>query len=94
MKFSAYVGSFVLAAATLAIPAGAVAQVGVSVRIYDPIHKDYHPWDDREDRAYRAYWTDQHKDYREYKVLNKNEQRDYWKWRHNHLDKDEHFDRK
>jgi len=27
----------------------------VQVRVYDSWHHDYHNWDDREDRAYRAH---------------------------------------
>ena len=75
-----------LLAAAFAIPAAAAPQV--SVRIYDPVHRDYHRWDDREDRAYRAYWTERYKErqYREYRRLKKDEQRDYWRWRHEHHD--------
>jgi hypothetical protein len=38
------------------------------VRVYDRSHKDYHNWDDNEDRSYRRYLGDQHKDYREFKT--------------------------
>lgn len=55
-------------------------------RVYDRSHKDYHNWDDNEDRFYRQYLGDQHKDYREYSKLNRNQQAGYWNWRHSHPD--------
>ncbi len=56
------------------------------VRVYDRSHKDYHNWDNDEDRFYRQYLGDQHKDYREYSKLNHNQQDAYWNWRHSHPD--------
>ena len=55
-------------------------------RVYDRSHKDYHNWDDNEDRSYRQYLGEQHKDYREYSKLNRNQQAGYWNWRHSHPD--------
>jgi len=55
-------------------------------RVYDRSHKDYHNWDDNEDRSYRQYLGDRHKDYREYSKLNRSEQTAYWNWRHSHPD--------
>jgi hypothetical protein len=86
------IGLFVLAGAILA-PAAIIAAPGpqeaaVQVRVYDSDHRDYHNWDDREDRAYRRYYTEQHKTYREYNKQRAREQRNYWKWRHNHRDQD------
>jgi hypothetical protein len=84
------IGLFILAGAILA-PAATIAapgpqEAGVSVRVYDSNHRDYHNWDDREDRAYRRYYSEQHKTYREYNKQNARDQRNYWKWRHNHPD--------
>jgi hypothetical protein len=56
------------------------------VRVYDPDHKDYHNWDEREDHAYRHYLEERHEQYRKYEKLKEKEQRDYWKWRHSHPD--------
>jgi hypothetical protein len=56
------------------------------VRIYDDYHSDWHTWDHHEDVAYRAYWTERHESYRDFNKLNKDEQKDYWNWRHNHPD--------
>jgi hypothetical protein len=55
-------------------------------RVYDRSHKDYHNWDDNEDRAYRQYLGDNHQNYREYSRLNNKQQNTYWNWRHGHPD--------
>ncbi len=83
--------SAALLAAAIAAPAvvlAAPAPQEVQVRIYDSHHRDYHNWDDREDRAYRRYYTEQHREYRAYDRENARRQRAYWKWRHNHPDRD------
>lgn len=86
------IGSFLLAAAlltpTIAMAAAGPQDAGVTVRVYDPGHKDYHNWDDREDKAYRQYLTDQHMKYHDYKHISKAQQRAYWNWRHDHPDHD------
>jgi hypothetical protein len=56
------------------------------VRVYDEDHRDYHSWNHDEDVVYRGYWTERKEPYRDYKKLNKDEQKDYWNWRHNHPD--------
>jgi hypothetical protein len=72
-----------LAEAT-AVPAPAVK---VSVRVFDRTHKDYHVWDDNEDRAYRGYLGDNHITYRRYSRLKRSQQTTYWNWRHAHGEK-------
>ena len=83
-----YLGAFVLTAA-LATTASVVpvrAAQEVQVRVYDPGHKDYHNWDEREDHAYRRYLSERHEEYREYSKLKEKQQREYWNWRHSHPD--------
>ena len=87
-----YVGLLILAAA-IAAPALVVAEAkaqeaSVQVRVYDRDHRDYHNWDDREDRAYRHYLVAQHRTYREYNRQHYRAQRHYWNWRHSHPDRD------
>jgi len=86
------IGSLILAGALFApIATSAAARpqdASVQVRVYDREHKDYHNWDDREDRAYRQYLSEQHIKYRDYKHLTASRQRAYWKWRHEHPDHD------
>jgi len=55
-------------------------------RVYDRKHKDYHDWNDSEDRSYRAYLGQNHVEYRDYSKLNHNKQDQYWNWRHSHPD--------
>jgi hypothetical protein len=81
MDMRSWIGSLLVAAALM----GTVGCVG-RVRVYDEQHRDYHRWDGNEDRAYRQYLGEQHRDYRAFNSLNKNEQGDYWRWRHEHLD--------
>ncbi len=65
------------------------AQVAVQLKIYDRHHKDYHPWDEHEDRLYRNYWTERRHEYVEYNRLKRGDQDRYWKWRHEHWDEHE-----
>jgi hypothetical protein len=64
-----------------------VPQVGVQVRVYDKDHKDYHNWDDNENRAWGQYLTENHRNSHEFAKANKKEQSQYWKWCHNHPDR-------
>jgi hypothetical protein len=87
-----FIASLFLAAA-IAAPVTMMAapvpqQASVQVRVYDSGHKDYHNWDDREDRAYRGYLTEHHITYREYNKQHHTTQRNYWNWRHEHPDHD------
>lgn len=79
--------AFVLTAAlatTGSVVAATPKPQDVQVRVYDPGHKDYHNWDEREDRAYWHYVEERHEQYRKYEKLKEKEQRDYWNWRHSH----------
>jgi hypothetical protein len=67
------------------VPRATEAQ-SVDVRVYDTHHKDYHNWDDHEDRAYRRYLAEKHYEYVEYQKQNARRQRAYWDWRHSHPD--------
>jgi hypothetical protein len=65
-----------------ALGSGCVARVG----LYDPDHRDYHRWDDREDRAYRQFLAERHEEYRGFQSRSADDQREYWRWRHDHPD--------
>jgi hypothetical protein len=60
------------------------------VRVYDEYHTDWHNWDHNENLEYRRYHDERHEPFRDYKKLNKDEQKDYWNWRHNQTDSDKH----
>jgi hypothetical protein len=86
-----FIASLIFAAALVApmsIMAASKPQVGVQVRVYDRNHRDYHNWDDREDRAWGVYLTNNHRRHYEYSRANRREQDRYWAWRHNHRDRD------
>jgi hypothetical protein len=53
-------------------------------RYYDRNGKDYHTWNGQEDRAYRMYLTEHHSEYRVFQKTKASDQRDYFKWRHDH----------
>ena len=97
-----YVASLFLSAALMA-PMGAFAMAAPQDdherheqeerrerRVYDPYHKDYHNWDDRENGAYRRWHEDRHDAYVDYDRLKKRDQRAYWNWRHEHQEHEEH----
>jgi hypothetical protein len=53
---------------------------------YDRDHKDYHKFDDHEDKAWRMYLREHHRKYVDWHHVNEHDQQDYWNWRHNHSD--------
>src|ERR1700727_1031725 len=68
--------------------AAAKQDASVQVRVYDSEHKDYHNWDDNENRAWGQYLSENHKKAHDFQKADKKEQSDYWNWRHDHPDKD------
>ncbi|HEV3317516.1 MAG TPA: hypothetical protein VG488_11120 [Candidatus Angelobacter sp.] len=95
-----YLSSLVLMG-SLAVPLGLLAQDrddhhdrddrGKHQRVYDRGHKDYHEWNDNENRNYRQWHSETRHDreYREYNRLNRKDRDEYWNWRHKHGDKDD-----
>jgi hypothetical protein len=69
-------------AGSLMLPSSAQAATGVTVRVYDRSHKDYHPWNSDEDRIYRQYLTDNHRPYRRITKTTRTQQTAYWQFRH------------
>src|ERR1700686_5052542 len=55
-------------------------------RYYDKSAKDYHTWDNNEDRAYRTYLGQQHRDYRDFNKNKSSQQQQYFNWRHQNPD--------
>lgn len=79
-----YLGSMVLCTAMLTplLTSGCAARG----RYYDGYYHDYHRWDGREDHQYRVWLTERHYEYRDFNRLDRDQQQDYWKWRHEHSD--------
>lgn len=86
-----YLGSL-LAVAALAMPmasyAKATPQDDHEQRYYDRDHKDYHKWDDREDRAWDKFLEEKHRVKHAFREAKRKEQNEYWSWRHEHPDHD------
>jgi hypothetical protein len=55
-------------------------------RYRDRDGRDYHTWNSNEDRAYRQYLVEQHRDYRDFNRVKRNQQQQYFTWRHTHPD--------
>jgi hypothetical protein len=91
-SLSRYLRALFLTVAIVApvVGTGCAVRGAYGVRVYDRDHRDYHNWDDREDRAYRGYLQERHENYRDFSKLKRNEQNDYWNWRHGHADSDNH----
>ena len=92
-----YLGSLLLAVA-LITPVGLQAgnnfrddsrQDARERRYYDRDYRDYHRWDNREDGRYRRWGTERHEVYRPFYKLHRAQQRAYWKYRHEHPDRDD-----
>jgi hypothetical protein len=75
--------------AALAVPMAIrtnAAPQSVSVRVYDRDHKDYHNWDDHETRSYELFRNDHPKYNVKFTKTKRNQQKEYWTWRHSHPD--------
>jgi hypothetical protein len=73
--------------APMALVANAAPQA-ISVRVYDRDHKDYHNWDDREEHSYQTFRVEHPKYQVKFTKTKRNQQKEYWTWRHSHPDHD------
>jgi type III secretory pathway component EscR len=56
-------------------------------RVYDRDRRDYHQWNEAENRAYRHWLTEErHHQWHDWNRASRAEQREYWRWRHEHSD--------
>ena len=53
-------------------------------RYYDPYYRDYHTWHRDDDLRYRRYRQERREPYRNFRRLNRHDQEEYWRWRHDH----------
>jgi hypothetical protein len=84
-----------LLAGALALSLAGIACEHHAYRVYDPYYTDYHVWNDNEVVYYRRWSDETHRDHdRDFHKLPKEEQKEYWTWRHNHgdHDRDDHHD--
>jgi hypothetical protein len=73
----------IFAGAAMVAPVAMRADDPYEKRYYDKDGRDYHTWNDHEDRAYRIYLGKQHRDFA---VIDAGQRRDYFRWRHEHPD--------
>ena len=79
--------AFVLSAAFVApVAARADDRNHQEKRYYDRDGRDYHTWNNNEDRAYRQYLEEQRREYRVFPKMRAPQQREYFRWRHEHPD--------
>ncbi len=57
---------------------------GVQLRFYDERGRDWHDWDDNENRAYRRFMEENRRPFVEFSVADRGLQLEYWNWRHTH----------
>ena len=55
-------------------------------RYYDKSHRDYHQWNDDEDRNFILFLGERHIQVHAWTRARPREQQEYWKWRHEHPD--------
>lgn len=85
------VGSLCLAAALACSVAGIACGHPHYYRVYDPYYTDYHVWNPNEVVYYNRWAAETHHDpHRDFRKLPPGEQKEYWTWRHNHGDHDDH----
>lgn len=58
----------------------------VGYRAYDRDHHDYHAWGPNETVYYNQWTVESHRPQRDYRKMNRHDQDEYWKWRHQHQD--------
>ena len=83
-----FLGKFLLGLALLT-PVALQADHEVKVKVkryYDRDAKDWHEWNEREERAYRRYLEQKRIEHRDWARLRREQQREYWRWRHLHND--------
>lgn len=74
-------------ATVLSVPVAVLAAAAPQDdRVYDPAHKDYHHWDDRENAAWHRFIAEKHWKDHEFAKATRKEQEAYWNWRHDHPD--------
>jgi hypothetical protein len=61
-----------------------------SYRVYDPYHSDYHRWDGHEVGYYQRWEVETHRDHHDFDKRDKDDQKQYWNWRHVHAENDRH----
>ncbi len=73
----------ITALASPVVITGCAARVDTGYRVYDPGHNDYHTWDNGETVYYQRWETQTNRQHKDFRKRSKDEQQQYWNWRHN-----------
>jgi len=73
-----------LVCAALAALSGCASHYAAGYSTYDPYYYDYHPWSGPEPGYYNEWLLYSHRPQTEYRRLRRDDQRQYWQWRHEH----------
>jgi hypothetical protein len=66
-----------------ALTAPLISGCAVHARVYDPYYNDYHDWNG--ETVYYSQWeTETHHQHMDFNKRSKDEQKQYWDWRHSH----------
>jgi hypothetical protein len=80
--FSRYAFSLWVSAILLAVVGFSGCEGHGSYSTYDPEYHDYHVWNDDELAYYGRWEKETHRDHKEFRDRDKDEQGQYWNWRH------------
>jgi hypothetical protein len=86
MQFpSRHLTSFVLsvAFASSVMITGCSARVSTGYRVHDGYYNDDHVWDNNEVVFYGRWENETHRKHDDFRHRHKDEQKEYWTWRHN-----------
>ena len=53
-------------------------------RYYDSQYRQYHVWNQQEQRAYQHWLQERNERYRDFEKAKRKQQQQYWQWRHDH----------
>ena len=81
-----YLSALMLGAFLTAAPVAIMADDHHDKRYYDRDRRDYHAWNEGEQRAYRHYLEERREAYRDWARANARQRAEYWRWRHEHMD--------
>jgi hypothetical protein len=79
------IGALLLTIGLMAAPL-ALADDHDTHRYYDRDHKEYHRWNDNEQRSYGVFLKENHIQVHVFRKAPPAERQQYWNWRHEHPD--------
>jgi hypothetical protein len=84
MRHFLILGGLLMAASVIAPVAVMAEDHRGEKRYYDRDGRDYHYWNDGEDREYRSYLVEQHRTYVPFVRVRPAQRQEYFRYRHEH----------